>query len=88
MITLKKLSFYEKFGINKERFIKKSILHHCRYTRNDWVKITQLINNLIIIRTKHASDEFRNAVIASMHKICDDELTVQKLYTLSSEFAG
>ncbi len=83
MITLEKVRFYQQYGITQEEFIRNSALNQLKFTKKDWLIITQMVSNIILTRV--ATKKFKYAVKSILLQHCDSDETRNELYGIAKD---
>lgn len=86
MITLKKVSIYEKYNGFVEAYIhKKGDLPNEDFDLMDWAVIDGLIGNIILLKSGNASDSLQESLRQNIQSETQSQLVVEALERIAEK---
>lgn len=80
MITIKKLSLYEKYKATEDAYIyEKGNIPNKDFDKDDWIIISELISNMILIKSHKASKELEIKLWEFIQKNSENKSVIDRL---------
>ena len=89
MITLEKLKLYDKYAGDIDHLQRVDNKYEKKLIEDDdWLLISELIQDIGLIKRKLTSENYEKTVMEKMPKYLDDRITISELEKLSEKYFG